>query len=77
MCRVYRDLLESPSFYVGNTGIEYSYEEYLNHGYGGLYRYRKDLPHDEYPFSVKYECKIKSIHDCGEIDCEYKRNNNG
>ena len=37
------------------TGIEYSYDKYINHGRGGIYRERKDLPANEYPYTIVYE----------------------
>lgn len=36
------------------TGKEYSWEEYSNHGYGGLKHGKKDLPKDEYPYTYVY-----------------------
>jgi len=47
-----------PVFYVSDvTGNKYPYDEYHNHGWGGIKRGFKDLPHDEYPYSTesKYE----------------------
>lgn len=37
------------------TGNTFPYEEYVNHGYGGIHRGKKDLPHDEYPYTIDYE----------------------
>ena len=45
------------------TGNFYSSDEYTNHGYGGIkvvetklgLKEYKDLPQDEYPYSVEYE----------------------
>lgn len=36
------------------TGNTFLYEEYANHGYGGLKHGRKDLPKDEYPYTILY-----------------------
>ncbi len=36
------------------TGNEYPYPEYINHGKGGTYKGFKDLPQDEYPYSLVY-----------------------
>lgn len=45
-----------PKFYKSLvTGKEYSYEEYINHGKGGIYRGFLDLPSDEYPYIVIYD----------------------
>lgn len=44
------------TYYVSNkTGKRYPAEDYLNHGWGGVKRGFKDLPHDEYPYSVVEE----------------------
>lgn len=45
-------------YYVGKTGNKYPVKEYINHGFGGIYRNFKDLPKDEYPYTIEYE-KIK------------------
>ncbi len=37
------------------TGIEYSYEEYCNHGNGGIHKGYKDLPSNEYPYTIIFE----------------------
>ena len=36
------------------TGNEYDYNEYSNHGQGGNYKGYRDLPKDEYPYTVIY-----------------------
>jgi hypothetical protein len=46
---------EIPEFWVSlKTGNMYSYKEYINHGYSGIKHGFKDLPKDEYPFTLKY-----------------------
>lgn len=49
------------------TGNKYSFNEYSNHGYGGLSPINQyvwgakrylDLPKDEYPFTVEFTTKI-------------------
>lgn len=40
--------------YVGKTGKEYPKHEYSPHGKGGVYRGFKDLPKDDYPYTIKY-----------------------
>lgn len=45
-----------PKFYKSLiTQKEYSYDEYCNHGQGGVYRGFIDLPIEEYPYTVIYE----------------------
>ena len=49
------------------TGNDYSSDEYVNHGYGGIKTVEtkhgtkeyKDLPQDEYPYSIVYEEPLK------------------
>lgn len=41
------------------TGKRYAYDEYTNHGYGGIKYGFKDLPADEYPYTVIYEDRPK------------------
>lgn len=36
------------------TGNAFPYYEYSNHGYGGIKDGRKDLPKDEYPYTIVY-----------------------
>lgn len=43
------------------TGNEYDYYEYLNHGYGGIHNNRKDLPKDEYPYTIIYAPETKPL----------------
>lgn len=56
-------ILGKPVFYVSDvTGNKYLVEEYANHGRGGEaycknLGWRKDLPHDEYPYST--ECRYE------------------
>ena len=40
--------------YVGNTGNKYPIATYINHGKGGIYKGFKDLPKDEYPYTIEY-----------------------
>ena len=39
------------------TGNEFSRDEYLNHGYGGIRKGLIDLPTDEYPYGLIYKSK--------------------
>lgn len=34
------------------TGSEYSFNDYINHGHGGFKSGFKDLPLNEYPYSI-------------------------
>ncbi len=44
-----------PTHWVSlKTGNKYPYKEYCNHGKGGIYRGYKDLPKDEYPYTLTY-----------------------
>jgi hypothetical protein len=54
-CNLYKHKKETATHWVGCTGNEYSKEEYINHGKGGVYRGFKDLPKDEYPYTIKYK----------------------
>ena len=40
--------------YIGKSGKKYPYNEYLNHGYGGISGGRKDLPVEDYPYTFEY-----------------------
>lgn len=54
--------LELPSFYVSKvTEKKYSFEEYSPHGFGSFKKGYKDLPTDEYPFTVEYRNIIQPI----------------
>jgi hypothetical protein len=53
--------------YVSSLGNEYPIHDYTNHGRGGIYREKLDLPHDEYPFTIKYSVEYKFL--CCKI-CE-------
>ena len=45
-----------PKYWVSiKTGNKYSYLEYTNHGKIIEYRGYKDLPEEEYPFTIEYE----------------------
>lgn len=46
---------EVATHYVSKLGNEYPKDEYANHGQGGVYRGYKDLPLDEYPYTIKYQ----------------------
>jgi len=62
--------MEDESYYVSDvTGNKYPKDEYHNHGWGGIKYNFKDLPHDEYPYSV-VEPNIKSDE---ELLVEYMR----
>lgn len=46
---------EKPKYWVSLiTGNKYLYEDYSNHGYGGVKHGWNDLP-DEYPYTIEYE----------------------
>ena len=70
-CKLYKYKKVTPTHWVGVTGNEYPKDEYLNHGWGGIYRGFKDLPKDEYPYTIKY--KVELVYKCCELcSCEGK-----
>ena len=45
-----------PKYWLSlTTGNKFSYYDHANHGWGGEKHGRKDLPKDEYPFTIEYE----------------------
>jgi hypothetical protein len=45
----------TPKYYKSLlTGNTFIFEEYSNHGYGGIKHGLKDLPHDQYPYTILY-----------------------
>lgn len=56
-CEFSKYINKKATHYVGSTGKEYPIGDggYINHGFGGVYRGFKDLPHDEYPYTIKYK----------------------
>jgi hypothetical protein len=61
-CGLYKHKKKIATHYVGCTGNEYSIDEYCNHGKKGIYRGFKDLPKDEYPYTIKY--KTEPLFEC-------------
>lgn len=53
-CGFDKDITEIATHYTGKTGKEYPIDEYQNWGTGETYLNKKDLPLDEYPYSIKY-----------------------
>lgn len=43
------------------TGNTFRYEDYANHGWGGIKRGRMDLPKDEYPYTILYNEKASTL----------------
>jgi hypothetical protein len=78
MCNLKKYKKEIPTHYVGISGKEYPIEDYNNHGWGGIKTInilnvglvsKKDLPHDEYPYSIKH--KTEYMFKCCEVcNCE-------
>lgn len=53
------NIKEIPIFFVSEkTGNEYDYNLYINHGKGGIYKGKLDLPLDEYPYYIKYNKEL-------------------
>ena len=45
-----------PKFWVSLTsGSKYPYYEFHNHGWGNAKEGKRDLPKDEYPYTIEYE----------------------
>jgi hypothetical protein len=74
MCNLKNYKTEIPTHYVGTKGNEYPIEEYNNHGWGGIKTLnvqnvglvsKNDLPHDEYPYSIKY--RTEYMFKCCEV----------
>lgn len=64
-CGLYKHQREISTHWVGCTGEEYSVVEYTNHGWGGIKKGFKDLPKNEYPYTIKY--KIELVFKCCEL----------
>ena len=56
-CGLHKHVKKEATHYVGKDGGLYDIKKYINHGHGGVYRGMKDLPKDEYPYTMKYETK--------------------
>jgi hypothetical protein len=70
-CSLYKYNKETATHYIGCTGNEYPKDEYCNHGKGGIYRGFKDLPEDEYPYTIKY--KVELLFECCKLcSCDGK-----
>lgn len=53
-CVLYSKKTEKAVAYVGRTGNEYPFNEYIN-GSTGQCKLLKPLPLDEYPYTVRFE----------------------
>jgi len=47
-------MINKPINWIGKSGKKYPYNEYNNHGYGGIKQGFKDLPKDDYPYTLEY-----------------------
>ena len=70
-CVFSKYIIETKTHYVGKTGNEYPYDEYMNWGTGEENRGYKDHPLDEYPYTIKYKKEYK-WKCCRECNCEDK-----
>lgn len=70
---LFHEIIETPTHYVGCTSNEYPILDYKNHGWGSYKRGIKDLPHDEYPYTIKYSVR-KRYAFCTECTCNNKKN---
>lgn len=70
-CELYKYRKEEATHYVGCTGNEYPIKEYCNFGIGKNKDGKKDLPLNEYPYTIKY--KIELIWTCCKLcSCDNK-----
>lgn len=69
MCNLKNHKTETPTHYVGITGKEYPFLEFANHGWSGIKNEKKDLPVDEYPFTIKYKTELM-FNFCENCNCE-------
>lgn len=74
-CGLYQFTTETPTHWVGRTGNEYPKNDYANHGEGGIKHGKKDLPHDEYPYTIKYHVQ-QMFKVCETCTCEGKKLSN-
>lgn len=54
MCNLSKHINQVATHWVGITGKLYCKEKYHNHGKGGIYKNKIDLPANEYPYRIKY-----------------------
>ena len=74
-CELYKYRKEIATHYVGKTGNEYPKDDYMNWGRGKTERNKKDLPMDEYPYTIKYKTEL--VWQCCKLcSCEGKENFN-
>lgn len=67
-------VLGKPMYYVSEiTGNKYPYDDYINHGWGGIKYTYKDLPLDEYPYSVESKYEENPIVGSGGGDYDVER----
>jgi hypothetical protein len=72
-CGLFKFKNEIATHYVGKSGNEYPINEYANLGSGKTEKGIKDLPLDEYPYTIKYETELK-YKCCQLCSCEGKEN---
>jgi hypothetical protein len=70
-CSLSKYIKETKTHYVSKDGKEYLYDEYCNWGIGEgyVYKNKKDLPLDGYPYSIKYKTE-HLFKVCRECKCE-------
>ena len=63
--------MDKPVFWMSlKTGNTYEYEAFCNHGQGGIYRNKMDLPKEEYPFTIVYPPKEEILWNYSEYNYE-------
>jgi len=72
-CSLFKYKLEEATHWVGRTGKLYPVKDYVGHGKGGVDQWGfKDLPKDEYPFTIIY--KTESLFLCCKLcNCEGRK----
>lgn len=69
-CGLYHLEERVATHWVSRLGNKFLLIEYSNHGYGGIHHGTKDLPKDEYPYTIQFEVKKK--FKCCEL-CKCKK----
>jgi hypothetical protein len=72
-CGLSKHIKETETHWVGNDGSLYPINDYINHGYGGEFRGFKDLPKDNYPYTIKYTTEFYYLC-CKLCKCDNKPN---
>ncbi len=69
-CTLYKYVKVTATHWVGKTGNEYPKDDFINLGTKPM-GLKKDLPLDEYPYTVKYKTE-QMFRCCDLCNCEGK-----